>query len=93
MHECLHELGYAIQSFTGYAPLGWLEIKAWHDCSGYELSFWDLMALRRMSEGYAFIATAANGENYIAPYSQEEIDPEEVAEKSKSVFEKYQKNG
>ena len=62
----------------GQVPLSWQELKAFNECSGLELSEFELTAIRRMSSAYCL--WMQKGEDQIPSPYQRELTQEERQE-------------
>jgi hypothetical protein len=84
----LHEAGLCSATGMGIFPLPWQEIESWLEVTGLELSTWEKLMIKEMSEAYVGEYNQASAKDRPAPYTyvEETIDREAVANKLKSVF-------
>lgn len=92
----LFEAGTVEQNGMGISPLSWQEIDSWLSTTGLNVTTWELLTLKQMSEAYAAEFSQANKPDRPAPYSHivapDEIDREAVAKKIKGVFSALKRN-
>lgn len=92
----LTELGFVSQSGMSVTSVTWLEMDAWMRRTQLELSLWETLTLKEMSEVYANELVQASAKDRPAPYVY--VDPElqsnrdAVAEKLKSIFSSFKRN-
>lgn len=72
----LQEAGLMSSSGMGPLALSWTEIDSWLRCTGLDLSTWEKLTLKSLSEEYVTELVAAKERNRLAPYSPE--PPEEL---------------
>lgn len=95
----LSEVGFVSNTGMGITHLSWTEINSWITCTQLELSIFEKLLLREMSEVYANELNAATAKDRPAPYiapSQEDVDLEAqrkaVANKLRSVFNSFKRS-
>jgi len=95
----LSEVGFVSYSGVGAIAITWSEIESWLNCTELNLSIWEKLMLKEMSEAYASVLSTATDKHTPAPYIHEVEDIEaqrtKVANKLRSVFNslKRKRNG
>lgn len=84
----LWEVGPALPGASGPEPLTHLEIRAWQDNTGNELTCWEALTLRRLSIEYIAEFEAAKTPNRLPPFSARvtEIGRAALAKKIENQF-------
>ena len=86
----LSEVGFVQHTGMGATSIPWTEIDSWLRCTQLNLSVWEKLVLKEMSEVYASQLITSTDKNHPAPYIPEVDDTEErrthVANKLRSVF-------
>lgn len=97
MISLLFEAGLVQQSGMGVAPLSWQEIQAWLATTSLQLTTWEKLTLKAMSEAYASEYNQASDKTRPAPYVfvpedvDEDIDRVAIGNKLKSLFRSLKK--
>jgi hypothetical protein len=89
----LHEAGLMSNNGMGPISLSWLEIKAWIDTTEIQLSLWERLTLKEMSEVYVSERIQAEDANRTAPYipNKEEELVEDNSKKFLTLLRKFKK--
>lgn len=89
----LHESGLMSTNGMGPVPISWLEIDAWLRTANLDLSLWEKLTVKRLSEEYVSELLQASDKNRPAPYvpEKDDIDREAVANKILSIFRRIGK--
>lgn len=90
----LNEAGMVLNNGMGVSSLDWKEIHAWLEVTQLELSIWEKLTLKEMSEIYASELSKATAKDATAPYVEvveEEVDRKAVANKIRSVFASFKR--
>lgn len=95
----LGELGFVSHTGMGATHITWTEIKNWLDTTELELSVWEKLLLKEMSEVYASELSQASAKDYPAPYTapvDEVVDlvteRKAVDSKLRNVFSSFKRN-
>ena len=91
LHDYLQEIGYVSSGSGGCSAISFLELESWNRVSGYSCSNWELMALRKMSQGYSSTYNGSHGKNYMAPYSTKPVSKTEVEDRTFAILDKFVK--
>jgi len=79
----------------GVISLSWSEIKSWLQVTQLNLSVWERMTIKSMSEAYASELSVASKKDSVAPYTHVDdtliANREIIATKLKSVFASFSK--
>lgn len=85
--DWLHNAGTISQAAMGGAGgLTWLELKAWSDLSGNDLTGWEADTVMHLSRTYAATLAESSDPHYPAPFVPEIVDAVEVGDNLKSKF-------
>ena len=80
----------------GVTSLSWSEIESWIKVTQINLSTWEKLTIKGMSEAYAGELNSANKKDCPAPYTHVDealiADRSIVANKLKNVFSSFKKN-
>jgi len=85
----LYEAGLMSTSGMGPVPLSWVEIEHWLRCTDRELSLWEKLMVKQLSDEYVNELSLATDRLRPAPYSHvvvDEIDRDAVASKIMAIF-------
>jgi hypothetical protein len=83
----LQEAGLMSSSGMGPVPLSWQEIESWMRCTETQITVWERLTIKGMSEDYVGEYLAARKKDRPAPYTY--VDPdEELEEQRKEVATK-----
>lgn len=82
----LYEAGLMSSSGMGPVPLSWAEIDAWIRCTDLQLTTWERLTIKRMSEEYV-AERCETDPNRISPYKQH-VEERELAEMRNDVNDK-----
>jgi hypothetical protein len=87
----LSEAGMYSSNGMGAQPLSWQEIEAWLKCTELNLTVWEKLIIKEMSEAYVGEYSQASAKDRSAPYLHvpEEIDRTAVANKVLSAFRSF----
>jgi hypothetical protein len=92
----LYEAGLFSTNGMGIVPLPWSEIESWLRCTHANLTVWELLTIRELSEAYVGEYTQASAKDRPAPYMKIDDDIIEnrtkVAAKLKNVFASLRRN-
>lgn len=82
------QLGLVAAGGFGPVTLSALEIKAWSDMAGVDLSIWEFKMLREMSRAYLVQFRESEEPECPAPYGHvhDQFDRDKLAKRIKSVF-------
>ncbi len=90
------ESGMLIATGMGTVPLSWQEINNWIECTQLDLSIWERLTIKEMSEVYVSELNKATAKDYAAPYvaniEPENIDRPAVADKLRSVLRGFKRD-
>lgn len=89
----LQEAGLMLTNGMAVVPLSWQEIESWLRTTKLDLSIWEKLVIREMSEAYVVELSKATGKDAAAPYTAvvEEIDRPAVAQKLLSVLRGFKR--
>ena len=86
----LHEAGLMSSNGMGPVPLSWSEIESWIRCTELDLSLWERLTIKNLSEEYVGELSQATAKDRPAPFrhveDEEEIDRSAVENKILSVL-------
>lgn len=88
----LQEAGLMSTNGMGPVPISWQEISAWLTLTELEISNWDKLTIRSLSEEYVSELVQASDPNRPAPYikpTELELNRRAVANKISNVFAKF----
>lgn len=94
MVALFREAGTVLSNGMGAIPLTWQEITAWLDATELELSVWEKLTIREMSEAYAAELQAATAKHAVAPYVPavpDKVDRKAVSDKLRNVLRGFKK--
>lgn len=83
----LHEAGLMSSSGMGPVPLSWTEINAWLQVTELELTVWERLTIKRMSEDYVG-ERCETDPNRPAPYSRRAEEAEDLQDEREKVNDK-----
>lgn len=90
MVALLQEAGLVSATGMGVIPITWQEIEAWLNTTELDLSVWEKLTIKEMSEAYVSEFNSASAKDAAAPYvpaiEPEQIDRKAVANKIGSVL-------
>lgn len=93
----LHEAGLMSTNGMGPVPLSWGDIRDWLEVTGQELTLWETMMIKKMSEEYVEERELGSSIARPAPYTktldEDEVDREAVAQKVESFFAQFKRKG
>lgn len=90
----LQEAGLMQTNGMGVTPLSWQEIESWLRATELNLSVWEKLVIREMSEAYVSELNSASAREAVSPYvasAPEEIDRPAVANKLLSVLRGFKR--
>ena len=91
----LYEAGLLESSGMGAMPLSWQEIESYLTCTRTDLTTWETLMLKTLSEAYVGEYNQASKKDRSAPYFETDIDVkanrENVSKKMLSVFRSFKK--
>lgn len=90
----LQEAGLMQTNGMGVTPLSWQEIDCWLRTTELNLSVWEKLVIREMSEAYVSELNSASAREAVSPYvatAPEEIDRPAVANKLLSVLRGFKR--
>lgn len=70
----LYECGLMSPSGMGPLPIGWCEIDAWLRLTERELTLWERLLIKQLSEEYVSELSQASDKNRPAPYDSSVVD-------------------
>jgi hypothetical protein len=85
----LYEAGLCGSVGMGVVPLTWNEIESWHRFTSLDLSIWERLLIKSLSEEYASELSRASAKDHPAPYihvDEIEINRQAVDSKIRNVF-------
>lgn len=84
----LTEAGICLSNGMGLMPLTWQEIDSWLSVTGLELTTWEKLTLKELSEAYVNEYSLSSDKTRPAPYVHkvDEIDRQAVSDKLKGIF-------
>lgn len=85
----LQEAGLMSSTGMGPVPISWQEIHAWQTASLRQLSLWEVMTVKGLSEEYVSELLQATAKDRPAPFSREETERKAVEHKIMSVLGKF----
>lgn len=91
----LQEAGLVSNGGMGVVPLTWSEIESWHRFTQLDLSIWERLMIRTLSEEYASELHRASAKDAPAPYvhvNEVQIDRKAVANKIMNVFRSFKRD-
>ena len=92
----LFEAGLVQNTGMGVNPLPWSEIESWLRVTQLELSVWERITIKSMSEIYAAALSAAAKKDSQAPYTHVDealiADRTMIASKLKNVFASFKRD-
>lgn len=95
MVALLREAGLNMSNGMGAVPLSWQEIEAWLRATELELSIWEKLTIREMSEVYVTEMVKSTGKHCVAPYTPtpmpNQIDRPAVASKLLNVLRGFKR--
>lgn len=95
MIALLQEAGLVLGGGMSIVPLTWHEIESWLTATELELSVWEKLTIKQMSEAYVAESTKATAKHAVAPYvpppDPNEIDRAAVASKLLSVLRGFKR--
>lgn len=83
----LNEAGLMSSSGMGPVPLSWLEIDAWLRCTELDISVWERLTIKRMSEEYV-AERCETDPNRPAPFIYMTLEEKELVEVRTDVNDK-----
>jgi hypothetical protein len=92
----LYEAGLAGSNGMGIVSLTWTEISKWLECTDLNLTTWERLTIKAMSDAYVGEYSQASSKTRAAPYIH--IDEDivasrvKVANKLKNAFRSFGKN-
>jgi len=96
MIPLLHEAGLMSSNGMGLVPLSWQEIESWLQTTELELSVWEKLTIKEMSEAYVAEFNKATARDASAPYvpyvEAEDIDRPAVANKLLTVLRGFKRS-
>jgi hypothetical protein len=96
MVSLLSEAGFVQNTGLGCSPIQWTEIESWLRVTGLELSTWEKLTIKTMSEVYAGELSQASAKNRPQPYISAEaattLDRMVVADKLRNVFASFKRD-
>lgn len=72
----LREAGLMSSSGMGVVPLSWQEIESWLRCTELQVTIWEKLTIREMSEAYVAEFNKASTKDAAAPYVH--IEPDQI---------------
>lgn len=91
----LSEVGFVQHTGMGAVAVPWTEIESWLNCTQLDLSVWEKLTLKEMSEAYATELALATDKTRPAPYVPEVEDIEaqrtRVADKLRNAFQSFKR--
>lgn len=99
MVSLLSEVGFVMGTGMGVVPITWTELTNWLNATGLNLSVWEKLTLKEMSEVYASELSQATAKDHPAPYvyaaeaapEDVEVQRQQVASKLKNVFASFKR--
>lgn len=92
----LFEAGLVQSTGMGVSPLPWSEIESWLRVTQLDLSVWERLTIKTMSEVYASGLNSSTKKDCPAPYTHVDdvliADRTAVASKLKNVFSSFKRN-
>lgn len=86
------EAGLIMSNGMGVVPLTWQEIESWLRVTELQLTVWEKLTIREMSEAYAAESAKATDKHAAPPYTAvSEIDRPAVASKVLSVLRSFKR--
>lgn len=89
----LQEAGLMSSNGMGPVPISWQEINSWLAATNLELSTWEIITVKELSEAYVAERVMSDEPNRAAPYlsvlTDDQIDRPVVANKIYSFLSKY----
>jgi hypothetical protein len=71
--EMSNSLGLAREGFHGASPVSYLEMQAWMQMSGLELTVWEAQTLREMSQAYCDALHGGRDKASFPPWDEQEV--------------------
>lgn len=62
------DIGIAKSGFSGPAPIEWVDLQAWSDISGVQLSYEEAKIIKKISSDYCSQIQKSKSFNAVAPY-------------------------
>ena len=90
----LNEAGLLTSNGMGASPLTWAEIESWLRCTQLELTTWEILLVKQMSEVYVGEYSQASEKARPAPFVYADalaVDRQAVASKLKSAFAAFKR--
>jgi len=93
----LNEAGLASSNGMGVVPLSWQEIDSWLKCTNLELSVWEKLTIKLLSETYVGEFSQASAKDRPPPYvpqaeEPKQLDRDAVADKLRNAFRSMKRN-
>lgn len=83
----LHEAGLMSSNGMGPVPISWQEIDSWMSVTEAEISVWERMMIKTLSDEYVSELVQATAPNRPAPYNQIQVDEDINRETVVNKFE------
>lgn len=90
----LNEAGLFESSGMGAMPLSWKELNSWLYCTSLQLSTWEILTIKSMSEAYVSEYNQASEKDRTAPYEHMDeagVKRQEVDSKLRGFFSTFKK--